>query len=105
EVPVNDARVSPDGRWMACAGDDGFVWLRAIKYSATAPARQQGGRLGADVGEDEEDDSDWEDVLDEDEQEEDSQEVHDDLTPRHWLFEPPVRLQFGGYRAGTVVAS
>lgn len=33
DVEVNDSKISPDGRFMACSGDKGHIWLVPIHYS------------------------------------------------------------------------
>ncbi|KAI9343536.1 hypothetical protein BDR26DRAFT_858277 [Obelidium mucronatum] len=62
--PPNDARLSPDGRFLACVGDDGGVWIAPMTYSssedkdanaieefdATLPIRQFGAFQKLDLG-------------------------------------------------------
>ncbi|KAJ3062432.1 hypothetical protein HDU98_001701 [Podochytrium sp. JEL0797] len=35
-APPNDARLSPDGRFLAFVGDDGGVWMSSVRYTANA---------------------------------------------------------------------
>ncbi|KAJ3019044.1 UNVERIFIED_CONTAM: hypothetical protein HDU68_010839 [Siphonaria sp. JEL0065] len=39
--PPNDARFSPDGKYLACVGDDGGVWIADVTYSSTAEAEEE----------------------------------------------------------------
>ncbi|KAJ3233025.1 hypothetical protein HDU81_002539 [Chytriomyces hyalinus] len=33
-APVNDARLSPDGKYLACVGDSGGAWIANVKYAS-----------------------------------------------------------------------